>query len=67
MSEDRRHSGAEEMTREEAERLKTFDRYCTCGGHAWQINGRPQSNPHMPWCPQKPQYDAWWAAINVKT
>lgn len=43
-------------------KLRAFDQYCTCGGSAWRMNGRPQSDPHMSWCPQKPQYDQWFAA-----
>ena len=51
------------MTKEEAENLKSFDHYCTCGGFAHSINGRPESNPHMSWGPQKPQYDEWYKAL----
>jgi len=52
------------MTKQEAEKLKAFDNYCTCGGYAHSLNGRPASNPHMNYCPQKKQYDEWWAAMN---
>lgn len=52
------------MTKEEAMKLKSFDRYCTCGGYAHSMNGRPASNPHADWCKQKPQYDAWYKAMN---
>jgi hypothetical protein len=52
------------MTKEQAEQLKTFDHYCTCGGFAWQLNGRSKENPHMSWCPQKQQYDAWYTALH---
>ena len=52
------------MTKEEAEQLKRFDHICTCGGFAWTMNGRPESDPHVPWCPQKPQYDEWYAAMH---
>lgn len=52
------------MTKDEAKRLKRFDHYCTCGGFAWRMNGRPEADPHMAWCPQKQQYDEWWAAMN---
>lgn len=51
------------MTKEEAENLKSFDHYCTCGGFAHSMNGRPKSDPHMNWCPQKPQYDDWYKAL----
>jgi hypothetical protein len=51
------------MTKEEAEAITNFEEYCTCGGYAWSTNGRPHSDPHMPWCPQKPQYDEWWKAM----
>lgn len=50
------------MTRDEADSLKTFDNFCTCGGYAWTMNGRPERNPHTDWCPQKKQYDEWFAA-----
>jgi hypothetical protein len=52
------------MTREEAENLKSFDDYCICGGFAWSQNGRPESNPHMTWCPQKKQYGEWYKALH---
>lgn len=52
------------MTREEALKLTSFKNYCNCGGHAWQINGRPQSNPHMSWCPQNEEYLEWYKAIH---
>jgi hypothetical protein len=52
------------MTREEALGLKTFKNLCSCGGHAWQINGRPQAQPHMEWCPQRDEYAAWWRALH---
>ena len=52
------------MTKEDAEKLKRFDHHCTCGGFAWRMNGRPEADPHMKWCPQKKQYDEWWAAMN---
>lgn len=53
------------MTKEDAEKLKYFDHLCTCGGSAPSMNGRPKSDPHMEWCPQKPQYDEWYAALNL--
>ena len=52
------------MTKDDAKKLKSFDHYCTCGGFAWRMNGRPEADPHMEWCPQKKQYDEWWAAMN---
>jgi len=51
------------MTREEAEKLKTFDHYCTCGGYASNMNGRNSEQPHMEWCPQLPQWMEWKAAL----
>lgn len=52
------------VTKEEAQNLKRFDHYCTCGGYAHSMNGRPESSPHMDYCPQKPQYDARYKALN---
>ena len=52
------------MTKEEAENLKTFKNYCMCGGYAWSMNGRPQEQPHMDWCPQKEEYTEWYKAMN---
>jgi hypothetical protein len=52
------------VTLEEALALRSFDHYCTCGGFAaGTMNDRDPANPHMRWCPQKPQYDEWYAAI----
>ena len=48
----------------QALKLKRFDHGCTCGGYAHRMNGRPESNPHMDYCPQKPQYDEWYRAIH---
>ncbi len=53
------------MTKQEAENLKTFQNYCTCGGYAWQMNDRRGCDPHMPWCPQKNEYDEWHKAKNT--
>ena len=39
---------------------KSFEHYCTCGGYAWTMNGRKESDPHMSWCPQKEEYDKWY-------
>ncbi len=52
------------MTKEEALKLKTFKEYCTCGGYAWKMNGRPESHPHMDYCPQRDEYEEWYNAIN---
>lgn len=46
------------------EPVRTFKNYCTCGGFAWQMNGRPESEPHMDWCPQREEYAAWYAKRN---
>ena len=51
------------MTQEDARSLKSFENYCTCGGYAWQMNGRPQNQPHMEWCPQREEYIEWWNAL----
>ena len=55
------------MTKEEAESLETFENQCTCGGFAWSMNGRPQEQPHMAWCPQYDEYDEWYQALHSKT
>lgn len=47
---------------EPANKLISFKNYCTCGGYAWQMNGRPESSPHMAWCPQREEYAIWFAA-----
>lgn len=52
------------LTKDEAKNHTHFDHTCTCGGHNWRRNGHPEENPHMPWCPQKPQYDAWYSAMH---
>ncbi len=54
------------MTHEEAKNLKSFKNYCQCGGFAWEMNGRPESQPHMDWCPQYAEYAEWYKAINNK-
>lgn len=51
------------MTKTEAENLKTFKNSCTCGGYAWNINGRPREQPHMSWCPQYNEYGEWFMAL----
>jgi hypothetical protein len=52
------------MTREEVEALRCFDHYCTCGGFAHTMNGRPAHDPHMVWCPQRPQWLDWYQALH---
>jgi len=52
------------MTKDEAVALKTFKNYCSCGGYAIHMNGRPESQPHMPWCPQYEEYAEWYRAIH---
>ena len=44
--------------------MASFKNYCTCGGYAWTMNGRPQAQPHMSWCPQYEEYAKWWASNN---
>jgi len=51
------------MTHDEAKALRRFDHYCTCGGHAAGMNGRDPEDPHMTWCPQRPQWMEWRRAI----
>lgn len=52
------------MTKTEAENLKSFKNYCNCGGYAYSMNGRPKSQPHMDWCPQKKEYAEWYKAMH---
>ena len=52
------------MTKEEAENLKVFENTCMCGGFAWNLNGRPQEQPHMAWCPQYDEYQELYQALN---
>lgn len=52
------------MTRTEAENLKSFQHYCTCGGYAHSMNGRPAKQPHMTWCPQFNEYAEWYSALH---
>lgn len=51
------------MTRDAALNLRSFKHYCTCGGYAWQLNGRDQESPHTHWCPQYEEYRAWRLAL----
>ncbi len=50
------------MTKEEAQNLKTFKHYCSCGGTA-RSNNDPR-RPHLHWCPQKDEYNEWYDALN---
>ncbi len=59
-----RARGERMMTKEEAKNLATFENECTCGGFAWQMNGRPQEQPHMNWCPQYDEYEEWYQALH---
>ena len=52
------------MTRSEAENLKSFDHFCTCGGYAYTMNGRDPRYAHMEWCPQATQYLEWYCAMH---
>jgi hypothetical protein len=54
------------MTKKEAEGLKSFKNFCTCGGYAWSMNGRPEQQPHMEWCPQFYEYAEWYKAMHSK-
>jgi len=40
--------------------IKTFKYSCSCGGYAWQFNRRPESQPHLEWCPQFDEYARWF-------
>jgi hypothetical protein len=53
------------MTPQEAADLRRFDRPCTCGGFAASMNGRDPRHPHMSWCPQLPQWEAWRRAMDL--
>jgi hypothetical protein len=44
---------------------RTFKNYCMCGGYAWQMNGRPEEQPHMDWCPQKEEYAEYRRALSL--
>jgi hypothetical protein len=46
---------------EPANKPISFKSYRTCGGYAWQMNGRPEAQPHMNWCPQREEYAIWFA------
>lgn len=52
------------MTKEEALKLKTFNNLCTCGGYAYNLNGRSEKQPHMPWYPQYKEYSEWYEALH---
>lgn len=47
-------------------RLISFGNYCNCGGYAWQMNGRPEAQPHMDWCPQREEYAEWYRQEQAK-
>jgi len=47
--------------------IKTFKNYCTCGGYAWQMNGRPEAQPHMTWCRQYDEYAEWYKSKQNET
>lgn len=46
------------MTNQEALALKSYDKYCNCGGYA-----RKGRHPHMDYCPQLKQYEEWMEAL----
>lgn len=52
------------MTKEEAQNLKSFKNYCTCGGYAYTMNNRPKEQPHMTYCKQYEEYAEWYNALN---
>lgn len=52
------------MTKTEAQALRSFKHYCSCGGFAHQMNGRPANQPHMTWCPQYHEYAEWYEALH---
>lgn len=54
------------MSKAQAHALTTFKHYCTCGGYAWTMNGRPEHQPHMGWCPQHDEYGEWYRAKHSK-
>jgi hypothetical protein len=43
--------------------MTSFKHYCTCGGFAWTMNGRPKEQPHMAWCPQADEYAQWFNSL----
>jgi len=43
-----------------------FKHFCTCGGYALTVNGRPKEQPHMTWCPQYKEYCAWYVEMGVQ-
>jgi hypothetical protein len=51
------------MTKVEATNLKSFKNHCQCGGFARTMNGRPECQPHMRWCPQYAEYAEWCEAM----
>jgi len=53
------------MSKEEVINPKKFKHGCTCGGHAWRMNGRDPKQPHTAWCPQREEYAEWYAANHI--
>lgn len=51
------------MTYEEAKDLKSFKNYCTCGGYAGLSERAKSRHPHLDYCPQRDEWEAWKAAI----
>lgn len=45
----------------------SFKNYCACGGFAWQMNRRPEAQPHMDWCPQREEYAEWFKRTKGST
>jgi hypothetical protein len=50
------------VTKDEADKLTSFKNLCNCGGYARSMNGRPENQPHMAWCPQYREYAEWYEA-----
>lgn len=51
------------MSKECAQKMKTFKNYCTCDGYAHSMNGRDKRRPHMDYCPQREEYNQWYDAL----
>lgn len=51
------------MTYEEAKNLKSFKNYCTCGGFAGMSERAKSRHPHLEYCPQRTEWEAWKAAM----
>lgn len=52
--------------KKENEKMTSFKHVCNCGGYAWQLNHRPEKQPHMIWCPQFNEYAEWYKALHEK-